>query len=200
MTQIKRPSRDALLHGLRRARNGIRRAYAAARGVPNLPPRITIGDNVYLGRGVAFDWSHAHLIRIDDDAVISSACRVLCHDASSVRRLGIAWVAPVHVCRGAFIGAGALLLPGVTVGEGAVVAALAVVGKDVAPGTVVAGNPAREISNVRDLDAKRLALLAETPCFPMVGYHYGRVDEARIAQLRAAAARHGGYFLSRDDR
>ena len=52
---------------------------------------------------------------------------------------------PVHICRNAWIGAGATILPGVTVGKNAVVAAGAVVTKDVAPNTIVGGNPARLI-------------------------------------------------------
>ena len=52
---------------------------------------------------------------------------------------------PVHVGRGAWIGFGACILPGVTVGDGAIVAARAVVIRDVAPGTIVAGNPAQAV-------------------------------------------------------
>ena len=52
---------------------------------------------------------------------------------------------PVHICRNAWIGASATILPGVTVGENAVVAASAVVTKDVAPNTIVGGNPAKLI-------------------------------------------------------
>lgn len=53
--------------------------------------------------------------------------------------------APITICNGVWIGARAIILPGVTVGEGAVVAAGAVVTKDVAPWTIVGGNPARVI-------------------------------------------------------
>ena len=53
--------------------------------------------------------------------------------------------APITICDGVWIGARAIILPGVTIGEGAVVAAGAVVTKDVEPWTVVAGNPAKFI-------------------------------------------------------
>lgn len=49
----------------------------------------------------------------------------------------------VRIERGAVVGAGAVLLPGIVVGEGALVGAGAVVVRDVAPGEVVVGNPAR---------------------------------------------------------
>jgi acetyltransferase-like isoleucine patch superfamily enzyme len=52
-------------------------------------------------------------------------------------------VIPTRVCRGASVGSGAVILGGVTIGAGALVGAGAVVTRDVAPGTVVVGNPAR---------------------------------------------------------
>lgn len=51
----------------------------------------------------------------------------------------------IRVGAGAFIGARAFLLPGIEIGDGAIVGAMAVVAHDVAPGTIVAGNPAKEI-------------------------------------------------------
>lgn len=50
---------------------------------------------------------------------------------------------PTLVRRGASIGSGAVILPGITIGENALVAAGAVVTADVPPRTLVAGNPAR---------------------------------------------------------
>lgn len=60
----------------------------------------------------------------------------------------------IHLRRGAYVFAEAFIGMGVTVGEGAVVAARAVVVRDVAAGDVVAGNPARTVSK-RGLDASR---------------------------------------------
>ena len=55
---------------------------------------------------------------------------------------------PVRICKNAWVGAGATILPGVTVGENAVVAAAAVVTKDVPANTIVAGNPAKIIRTI----------------------------------------------------
>ena len=57
---------------------------------------------------------------------------------------------PVHIGRGAWIGFDSCILPGVTVGEGAVVGARSVVTADVAPFTIVGGNPARVIRGLTD--------------------------------------------------
>ena len=68
------------------------------------------------------------------------------------------WVCvPTLVKKGASIGSGATLLSGVTVGESAIIGAGSVVTKDVPPGTIVAGNPARilrRVENVHRKDAK----------------------------------------------
>ena len=56
------------------------------------------------------------------------------------------------ILRGAKIGAGVVLLPGVTVGEMALVGAGAVVVSDVPPGAVVVGNPARQVKHISELD------------------------------------------------
>jgi acetyltransferase-like isoleucine patch superfamily enzyme len=54
---------------------------------------------------------------------------------------------PVHIGRHAIVGSGTVVLPGVTIGEGAAVGALSVVARDVEPWTIYAGNPAKPIKD-----------------------------------------------------
>jgi acetyltransferase-like isoleucine patch superfamily enzyme len=93
----------------------------------------------YVGRDCLFDEEAPELITIADGATISARVVIATHDF---------WrgtVAPVVIERSAFIGIGAILLPGVTIGERAVVAAGSVVTKSVEPWTIVGGSPARLI-------------------------------------------------------
>jgi acetyltransferase-like isoleucine patch superfamily enzyme len=111
---------------------------------------VAIGQHVYVGMETWLDDQFPELIVLEDDVVISFRVTVVVHD--DARRMDRVepgqlegTVAPVVLKRGCYIGAGALLLPGVTIGERAVVAAGAVVTRDVPPATVVAGVPARVV-------------------------------------------------------
>lgn len=88
---------------------------------------VTIEDEVFVGHGVMF---------INDPDPRATADGRPQTEADWV-------VVPTRVCRGASIGSGAVILAGVTIGEGALVGAGAVVTRDVCPGAVVAGCPAR---------------------------------------------------------
>ena len=62
--------------------------------------------------------------------------------------------APIHIGKNVWIGANAMVLPGVTIGDGAVIAAGAIVTKDVPPFTVVGGSPAKVIKMIEQEDTK----------------------------------------------
>jgi acetyltransferase-like isoleucine patch superfamily enzyme len=109
-------------------------------------PNLTLGARVFINRRCYFDLDAP--IEIETDVVIGHGVSIItAHHllGPSSRRAGSVDARPVHLRRGAWIGANSTILPGVTVGEGAVVAAGAVVTKDVAPNTVVGGVPATVI-------------------------------------------------------
>jgi acetyltransferase-like isoleucine patch superfamily enzyme len=107
-----------------------------------------IGDHVWIGPGAYFDARH---LVLEDYVGWGPGARAL-----GSTHTGVPFEAPiiqtdllirpVVVCRGADIGTGAVLLPGVTVGENALVGAGAVVTRDVPDRAVVVGSPARILS------------------------------------------------------
>lgn len=111
---------------------------------------VSIGAHVFVGLDTWLDDQFPELITIEDEVTISFRVTVIVHDdAKRIDRTeagaGDGTVAPVVLRRGCYLGAGCIVLPGVTVGERAVVAAGAVVTRDVPAGVIVGGVPAREL-------------------------------------------------------
>lgn len=111
---------------------------------------LVIGEDVYIGRGTFLDPSHCFLIRIGNHVTMSSGVHVLAHDASTKRHIGYTKIGLTVIEDGVFIGARAIILPGVTVGEGSVIGAGSVVTKNIPPHQVWAGNPARFIMSLEE--------------------------------------------------
>ena len=101
---------------------------------------VRIGNNVFIGKYTLIDDTFPELITIEDNANISFGVTIVAHDASNKN------VARVWVRRGAYIGTRSIILPGVAIGENAVVGAGSVVTKDVEAGTKVAGVPAKVLA------------------------------------------------------
>jgi len=173
-----------------------RRAWLRLSGEAARPPGIRVGTGVSVTDWTRLDWSHGRHITLADGAVLAPGVRILCHDASSNRRVGATWVAPVCIGERAFIGAEAVILPGVEVGADAIVAAGAVVTDSVPSGVIVAGVPARPVGTVADLDARRREQLGRCPSFPGTEYVREHLPPDRARELDQAIATHGGYFLT----
>lgn len=119
---------------------------------------VKIGQNVFLGYDVVIDQTYPELVEIEDHARIGPGAIILAHS-----RPGDCWMsymgeqrAPVRVKRHAAIYAGAIITPGVTVGECAIVREGAVVEEDVPPYAVVAGNPGRVIEELPQEKAQKI--------------------------------------------
>jgi acetyltransferase-like isoleucine patch superfamily enzyme len=117
-------------------------------------PVIEIGDDTFIGHGCSFH--AAESIRIGRHCLLAAGVRV--HDFDGHPLDAVArrakqptppeGVRPVRIGDDVWIGAGAMILKGVTIGARSVVGAGAVVSKDVPPDVVVAGNPARVVKHL----------------------------------------------------
>lgn len=112
---------------------------------------LKVGKNVYIMEDVEFDRGYPYLIEIGDNCRIGKGVRILTHDATTFRDLGINRVAPVRLLEGCFIGERAIILPGVTIGPRALIAAGSVVNRDIGEDRAAAGNPARPYGSFSEL-------------------------------------------------
>ena len=114
---------------------------------------LVIGDNVFINQGASIV---AHNdIRIGNDCRIGDYVAIYDTDHHPLEQGDETRTAPVLVGRNVWIGRGAIVLPGVTIGDHAVVAAGTVVTSDVTERTLAAGNPAREIRRLTASDTWR---------------------------------------------
>jgi serine acetyltransferase len=112
-------------------------------------PTLHIGDGVYIGRMVQINaWRNVVIEKnalIADRVFISDCTHNFSDTQMPIRLQGDSFSGPVRLNEGCWIGIGAVILPGVTVGRNAIVAANAVVTKDVPDYAVVGGVPAKII-------------------------------------------------------
>ena len=121
-----------------------------------------ISDNIYIGQGLIIanggDGSVKELIIEDNVAISQRVTLVLNIDPgpSPLQKIYKTGQSKIHIKKGAWIGAGAIILSPVTIGEYSVVAAGAVVRKDVLPYTIVGGVPAKKI---KEIDKNKLGVI-----------------------------------------
>jgi maltose O-acetyltransferase len=144
----------------------LKRAIRHDAGAAKLRARGTrLGRDVYLAPTATIDPDFCWLVAIGDETTIAPGVRILAHDASTKRRLGYSRVARVEIGSRVFIGADSILLPGVTVGDDAIIGAGSVVRNDVPEGAMVAGNPALVVGRTDDYVSNHRLRLADSQLF-----------------------------------
>ena len=118
------------------------------------PKRCHIGSNCFINH-----FCHIHngagenaQVAIDDNVFIGPDVKFICatHEiGDKCQRAGETTYAPIKIEKGAWIGAGAIILPGVTVAQGEIIGAGAVVIKDTKANSLYAGVPAKYIKNYK---------------------------------------------------
>ena len=116
-------------------------------GIWSPGPSIVIGNRVFIGANVEFNISQG--IQIGDDSLIASGCKFVDHNhgmetSTTMNRQNLSEAA-IHIGSDVWLGYSVIVLKGSQIGEGAVVAAGAVVNQDIPPFEIWGGIPARKI-------------------------------------------------------
>ena len=120
-----------------------------------------VGKNVFIGHSVSLDCGNAELITIEDKVSITNGCILLCHrkDMKDYRKYDDSYsldflYAPITLKKGCQLGMGSIIMPGVTIGEGAIVGARSVVTKDIPAWTIAVGSPCKVIKELPEREKK----------------------------------------------
>ena len=114
-----------------------------------------VGKGCFMGDYVRIDTSHPDMITIEDNVSIASGSRLLCHQrdfsdfcvGDDYMKLGYK-VKPIVLKKGCLVGMESFVMPGVTIGEGAIVGAGSLVTKDIPAWTIAAGRPAKVLKEI----------------------------------------------------
>lgn len=114
-----------------------------------------VGKGCFIGDNVRIDQGHADLITLEDNVSVASGTRLLCHQrdfkdyyvGSDYMQLDYV-LKPIVLKKGCLIGMESFVMPGVTVGEGAIVGAGSLVTKDIPAWTIAAGRPATVLKTI----------------------------------------------------
>lgn len=110
---------------------------------------ITLGERIFINSGCKFQDQGGVVIGSDSLIGHNAVFATLNHDLAPSKRADM-HPAPIILGRNVWIGSNVTILPGVTIGENAVVAAASVVTKDVPENSIVVGSPARVVRSLTD--------------------------------------------------
>lgn len=129
----------------------------------NLRPAIwrrlgcKVGKNVHIGHQVRLDFGNADRITVEDDVLIANGVTLLCHIRDMKNyHIGMKVTnqpleyGDILLGKGCYIGLNVTILPGVHIGEGAIIGSCALVTKDIPAWTIAAGVPAKVIRSVTE--------------------------------------------------
>lgn len=156
---------------------------------------LKVGKNFSMLEDVVLDHSHIFHIEIGDDVTMAPRVHVLAHDASTKHGLGYTRIGKVTIGSRVFIGASAIILPGVVIGDDVIVGAGSVVSADVPSGYLVAGNPAAIISKTEKYLSRKRDEMKTVPRFGQE-YTYGaRVSVEQTEEMNAKMKTRIGYIV-----
>jgi maltose O-acetyltransferase len=180
------------------------RRWTAARIRGQLILNRLVGQGLQLGRAVyvaptAFlDPGHPWLIEIGEETLVGPWAIVLAHDTSTRLHTGHTLIGRVTIGKRVYVGHGAIIMPGSTIGDEAVIAPGAMVHGNIPARAVVIGNPAQVISDVDSFRQQHREAIARGPVWPIPGWTLanGGISEARREAQRDALADRCGYLES----
>lgn len=176
-------------HALDRLRGHIGPERLVSRG-------LDLGERAFISRTAYIDPGFPWLISIGEDATLAPGVIILAHDASMQRHVRRTLIAPVVIGTRVFIGAGAIVLAGSRIGDDSIIGAGAVVAGEIPPNSVVIGNPAQIIGDVRATAERHQLAASGAPTWPYQGWTltHGITEERKLAQRNALMAGRAGYL------
>jgi maltose O-acetyltransferase len=172
------------------------------RGEPSIDKLVaeglTHGTNLHVGHPVYVDGLHPWLITIGDHVTLAPYVSIFTHDESLKHHTGTTRLGRVDIGDRVYVGVGATILPGTSIGEDSVVGAGAVVHGEIPPSSLVVGNPGKA-QPIKSVVAWSRASAKRAPSWPDEGssIETGITEEIKREQIEALAGCAAGFVPAR---
>lgn len=174
----------------------IARSVARLRGEQSIADLLALGlnsnGNFFAARHTDIDAQCAWAITIGDEVTLAHDVRVIAHDAATKRLMGYSVVRPVSIGDRTYVGAGAIILPGVDIGRDCVIGAGAIVTRDIPEGSVAVGNPARVVASTSEVRARHERHMSQTARFEVPP---AEATPSQRLEFQAALREHGAVYV-----
>lgn len=156
---------------------------------------LKVGSNFHIQQGCIIDASHSYHIEIGDDVSLAPNVHILAHDASTWWFLEHTKIKNVKIGNRVFIGAGSIIMPGVTIGNDVIVGAGSVVTKDIPDNCLHAGNPAKFMMHTDVYIAREREKMNAENTFGEAFSEANNVSMEDKELLKQMAAKYGTAYL-----
>lgn len=183
--------------GISKMKKIIKKIKAKIRGTIDLERLIkdglSVGDNFHAQEGVIIDPWHCWLIEIGNNVTLAPRVHILAHDASTKNILGYTKISNVKIGNNVFVGAGTIILPGVTIEDNVIIGAGSVVTKDCKEG-VYAGNPCTLVCSYQEYVNKQSKRLDMLPRYNE-DFIIGNITEEKKKMMKQEIFANKGGFI-----
>lgn len=156
---------------------------------------LKIGKNTHILNGAFLDPSHCFLISIGDNCTIAPNVRLIAHDASIYKVLGVTKISKIIINDNSFIGDSAIVLPGVSIGPNAIIGAGSVVTRNIPSNSVAAGNPAEVIASFDEFMKRHSENREKYRCFSEEQYNIAIISEECKKEMLAYFEKHQVAYM-----
>jgi maltose O-acetyltransferase len=156
---------------------------------------MKVGENCSIQPGVVIDYSHCWLIKIGNNVTIAPQAYLLAHDASTKSSINYTKIGSITIEDNVFIGARALIMPGVTIGKNSIIGAGSIVTKSIPADSIAVGNPATVVVSVDEFIKKNNRLLANSRKYDATYTHKGRITPEQKHRMYQELSNEMGFVL-----